>query len=190
MPHLPTNCCYCGVNVKNGCEQGNVFPSAKPALASLGLASCGGDRPRSPGCVRRNNRGPPRTPRASAYAATCPRPRHVCGPAYLLKEAPRRAFPPSPFGLIEELLTDDPWKMLLGCIMLNQTTRSQVLCESAQIIIIDSRGWPSMTTLKGGVVLCSSPCMSFRSCFLSSDTNCLRDADDVELYGPLIFRIF
>ncbi|CAN0065822.1 unnamed protein product, partial [Choristocarpus tenellus] len=32
----------------------------------------------------------------------------------------------SPFGLLEELLTDDPWRLLLSCIMLNQTTRSQV----------------------------------------------------------------
>lgn len=51
----------------------------------------------------------------------------MCGPAYLLKETPSgEGFPASPFGLIEELLTDDPWKVLLGCIMLNQTTRSQV----------------------------------------------------------------
>lgn len=48
------------------------------------------------------------------------------GPAYLLKEPSAGAFPPSPFGLIEELLAEDPWKLLVGCIMLNQTTRSQV----------------------------------------------------------------
>eukprot|EP00752_Nemacystus_decipiens_P003106 g2877.t1 len=51
---------------------------------------------------------------------------HPGGPAYLLKEPSPGAFPPSPFGLIEELLADDPWKLLIGCIMLNQTTRSQM----------------------------------------------------------------
>ncbi|CAM9151242.1 unnamed protein product [Discosporangium mesarthrocarpum] len=51
------------------------------------------------------------------------------GPSFLLKEgaeAGDKNFPYSPFGLIEEMLTDDPWRLLLSCIMLNQTTRSQV----------------------------------------------------------------
>ena len=34
--------------------------------------------------------------------------------------------PHSPFGLLEELLWDRPWALLLCCILLNQTTRAQV----------------------------------------------------------------
>eukprot|EP01084_Bolivina_argentea_P235814 396678_1 len=34
--------------------------------------------------------------------------------------------PLSPYGLLEELLWDDPWRLLLSCIMLNKTTRYQV----------------------------------------------------------------
>ena len=34
--------------------------------------------------------------------------------------------PHSPFGLLEELLWDRPWALLLCCILLNQTTRQQV----------------------------------------------------------------
>lgn len=32
----------------------------------------------------------------------------------------------SPFGLLEELFRDDPWRLLLSTIMLNRTTRCQV----------------------------------------------------------------
>ncbi|KAK3276751.1 hypothetical protein CYMTET_15201, partial [Cymbomonas tetramitiformis] len=34
--------------------------------------------------------------------------------------------PKSPFGLLEEILWHDPWKLLLSCMMLNQTGRRQV----------------------------------------------------------------
>jgi len=34
--------------------------------------------------------------------------------------------PRSPYGLLEELLWDRPWALLLACILLNQTTRRQV----------------------------------------------------------------
>lgn len=34
--------------------------------------------------------------------------------------------PQSPFGLIEEQLYDDPWKLLVGCILLNKTSIGQV----------------------------------------------------------------
>lgn len=30
--------------------------------------------------------------------------------------------PPSPFGLIEEVLYHDPWKLLVACMLLNKTT--------------------------------------------------------------------
>lgn len=79
-----------------------------------------GEHPTSPPTVRRKIGSPQQAP------AACMATMYPDGPAYLLKEPPAGDFPPSPFGLIEELLTDDPWKLLLGCIMLNQTTRSQV----------------------------------------------------------------
>ncbi len=34
--------------------------------------------------------------------------------------------PDSPYGFLQELYRHDPWKMLIGCIFLNQTTRKQV----------------------------------------------------------------
>ncbi len=45
----------------------------------------------------------------------------------------------SPFGLLEELFLDDPWRVLLSAIMLNRTTRRQVdvvLCSFLQ-------SWPN-----------------------------------------------
>lgn len=107
--------------------QGSVFPSAKPALVALGLAQEGStERPTSPPSVRRKRRTPTNSPQQAP--AVCKTTRYIYpdGPQYLLKELLAGAFPPSPFGLIEELLTDDPWKLLIGCIMLNQTTRSQM----------------------------------------------------------------
>ncbi|KAG8468219.1 hypothetical protein KFE25_013302 [Diacronema lutheri] len=37
-----------------------------------------------------------------------------------------RTPPPSPYGLIEELMADEPFQLLVCCILLNQTRRSQV----------------------------------------------------------------
>ena len=34
--------------------------------------------------------------------------------------------PDSPYGFLQEIYRHDPWKMLIGCIFLNQTTRKQV----------------------------------------------------------------
>lgn len=108
-------------------SQGNVFPSAKPALVALGLAQQGmTEWSTSPPSVRRKRRTPPIIPPQEPTVCKTTRHYYPDGPAYLLKEPPAGAFPPSPFGLIEELLTDDPWKLLIGCIMLNQTTRSQM----------------------------------------------------------------
>lgn len=108
--------------------QGSVFPSAKPALVALGLAQQGmPERSTSPPSVRRKRRTPTSSTHQASAVCKATRPHYPDGgPAYLLKEPPTGAFPPSPFGLIEELLTDDPWKLLVGCIMLNQTTRSQM----------------------------------------------------------------
>lgn len=108
--------------------QGSVFPSAKPALVALGLAQQGNaECPTSPPSVRRKRRTPASPPQqASTAVCKTSRSYYPAGPTYLLKEPPAGAFPASPFGLIEELLTDDPWKLLIGCIMLNQTTRSQM----------------------------------------------------------------
>lgn len=107
---------------------GSIFPSAMPALAALGLSHTGSQRPASPPSLRRKSKITSRSPQAREDTAAFPKPgsRRSSGPAYLLQELPAGVFPPSPFGLIEELLTDDSWKLLLGCIMLNQTTRSQM----------------------------------------------------------------
>lgn len=86
--------------------------------------------------------------------------RPVCGPAYLLKGTTGHGLPPSPFGLIEELLSDDPWKMLLGCIMLNQTTRSQAsLCQCTHTTCTRLRVDLSSGTLS--VACCCSRCNWF-----------------------------
>ncbi|KAG5185444.1 DNA glycosylase, partial [Tribonema minus] len=42
--------------------------------------------------------------------------------------------PLSPFGLLEELLWYDPWRLLMACIMLNQTSRRQVDPVLAQFL--------------------------------------------------------
>ena len=42
---------------------------------------------------------------------------------------PRKALwhpPPSPYGLIEEYLYEDPWKLLVACMLLNVTAGKQV----------------------------------------------------------------
>ena len=44
---------------------------------------------------------------------------------------PRQALwhpPASPYGLIEEYLYHDPWKLLVACMLLNVTSGLQVLC--------------------------------------------------------------
>jgi methyl-CpG-binding domain protein 4 len=38
----------------------------------------------------------------------------------------RVEIPKSPFNLLQEIYIDDPWKILVCCIFLNQTTRKQV----------------------------------------------------------------
>jgi methyl-CpG-binding domain protein 4 len=57
------------------------------------------------------------------------RTRSAEGPWFMLHASPSEKAedpPASPFGLLEELFCDDPWKLLLCCILLNQTTRRQV----------------------------------------------------------------
>ena len=49
------------------------------------------------------------------------RPQVVGDPRVSVYEAPA-----SPFGLIEEQLYDDPWKLLVACILLNKTSITQV----------------------------------------------------------------
>ena len=44
----------------------------------------------------------------------------------------------SPFGLLEELFLDDPWKLLVSTICLNVTTRQQV----DKVIHIYLQRWP------------------------------------------------
>ncbi|CAM9635503.1 unnamed protein product [Ascophyllum nodosum] len=105
--------------------KGDVL-SRKEALKALGLPFCGDNSPPSPWRERRRRKGPRRLSPVTVKGAVQSRAPPAHGPTYLLKEIAAGASPPSPFGLIEELLTDDPWKLLLGCIMLNQTTRSQM----------------------------------------------------------------
>lgn len=44
----------------------------------------------------------------------------------LLKTASGKEIPQSPFNLLQEIYIDDPWKVMVCCIFLNQTTRKQV----------------------------------------------------------------
>ncbi|CAN0001000.1 unnamed protein product [Ectocarpus sp. 12 AP-2014] len=104
---------------------GSVFPCVKPVLEALGLGHGVSGYPTSPPSLRRKRRTPTTPPQPLPAACATIR-HHPNGSAYLLKKPRAGTFPPSPFGLIEELLTDDPWKLLIGCIMLNQTTRSQM----------------------------------------------------------------
>lgn len=113
--------------------QGEIFSSAKAALVSLGLADEVDTSMRHQGIRRcatlkrkalKSLRLDFELPCESRRRDEGQRLRR--GPHFLLKEKIGDEFPSSPFGLIEELLCDDPWKILLGCIMLNQTRRSQV----------------------------------------------------------------
>lgn len=113
--------------------QGEMFSSAKAALVSLGLADEVDTSLRRQGS-RRSTTLKRKAPGSLRFGCELPRgsrrrdegQRLPQGPHFLLKEKIGDEFPSSPFGLIEELLCDDPWKILLGCIMLNQTRRSQV----------------------------------------------------------------
>jgi len=54
----------------------------------------------------------------------------------------------SPFGLLEELFVDDPWKLLISTIFLNRTTRVQVdavLCSFLQ-------RWPTAEDVVSGII--------------------------------------
>lgn len=48
----------------------------------------------------------------------------------------------SPFGLLEELFRDNPWRLLLSTIMLNRTTRAQVDVALYKFLTI----WPDATS--------------------------------------------
>ena len=68
---------------------------------------------------RRTGRKRPRYPASAAsYFLTPSSPHGVLHPLYDPAS--------SPFGLLEELFTDDPWALLLSTILLNRTTRVQV----------------------------------------------------------------
>ena len=59
---------------------------------------------------------------------------------------PRKATwepPPSPFGLIEEVLYEDPWRLLLACILLMKTSGRQVT-------------WPASSQSSQAAVQCCS----------------------------------
>jgi hypothetical protein len=56
---------------------------------------------------------------------------HVCAPME------------SPFGLLEELFVDDPWRLLLSTILLNRTTRRQVDTVMHEFL----KEWPDCSAL-------------------------------------------
>lgn len=66
----------------------------------------------------------------------------------------------SPFGLLEELTCDDPWKLLLTCMLLNKTTRRQV----DPVLFDFLNRWPNYEALLQpsvklkAVELCVEPC--------------------------------
>ena len=50
---------------------------------------------------------------------------------------PRKALwhpPASPYGLIEEYLYEDPWKLLVACMLLNVTAGKQVWCNTGSVL--------------------------------------------------------
>lgn len=52
---------------------------------------------------------------------------HLALPGVNPREAvPGWQAPASPFGLLEEELWQSPWKLLLGCMLLNKTSGKQV----------------------------------------------------------------
>lgn len=51
----------------------------------------------------------------------------------------------SPFGLLEELFVDDPWKLLVSCIFLNRTSREQA--DPALHSFLTR--WPTLSTFLG-----------------------------------------
>jgi len=66
---------------------------------------------------------------ASAAGGASPSSPRAAGAASLPPATPTRRWwapPRSPFGLLEEILWEDEWKLLVACMMLNCTTRLQV----------------------------------------------------------------
>ena len=49
--------------------------------------------------------------------------------------------PVSPYGLIEEQLYDDPWKLLVACMLLNVTSGKAVSIRGAVLAVRDSYAW-------------------------------------------------
>jgi hypothetical protein len=70
-------------------------------------------------------------PAATQNGRRCePRPRVVGDPRVSVYEAPA-----SPYGLIEEQLYDNPWKLLVACILLNKTSISQASgCQQSSLL--------------------------------------------------------
>lgn len=76
-------------------------------------------------CVRRTS-----APKVKPYA-------HLVLPGVNPKEAvPGWQAPASPFGLLEEELWQSPWKLLLGCMLLNKTSGKQVGCDSVAALLL------------------------------------------------------
>lgn len=49
--------------------------------------------------------------------------------------------PASPYGLIEEYLYDDPWKLLVACMLLNVTAGKQVWYGTSFCVLLPMHPW-------------------------------------------------
>ena len=60
---------------------------------------------------------------------------------------PRQALwhpPASPYGLLEEVLYQDPWKLLVACMLLNVTSGLQVCVCLAAVSSLKSKVYPAL----------------------------------------------
>lgn len=89
---------------------------AEAAAAAAGSPVLPGGSSKSPGARSR----PVSAVKAKAYA-------HLLLPGVSAREpVPGWQAPASPFGLLEEELWQNPWQLLLGCMLLNKTSGTQV----------------------------------------------------------------
>jgi len=95
--------------------EGDTYTRASDAARALGCNPLVSRFFRRPGTVARTAFSPAAGPRVLGAIDTAPAlPAAGCGGGI------------SPYGLLEELFVLDPWKCLVACILLNQTTREQV----------------------------------------------------------------
>ena len=116
-----------------------------------------------------------------------------------LAEAPWRP-PRSPFGLLEELLWDRPWALLLCCILLNQTTRVQVdpvLCrllrrapDAAALAVADASELEAILRPLGLHRRRAQTLLSFSRAFLAGSWRRVEELPGVGKYAADAHAIF